>query len=262
METSAAVVPAPRPASLPPVVRRPEIRSSAGATPACRTADIYAVSVPAEVFTGDFYHVVPCRDGVWFALGDVTGHGLDSAIFMAMVQELVEEWLAGPRPAAAGDLSPSDVVTSIHEALAPELPVERFVSLVFGHLSASGRLRLTNAGHPPPLVLRRDGSVLKVPSHGPILNNLVPPGWSESSLRLDPGEKLVLYSDGIFEASSPAGDELGIAGIQRTLAGLGGRDAQTVAQNLMKEVARFGAGAPRQDDMTVMVIGRPPVSAG
>ena len=96
--------------------------------PAPRTADVYAVSVPVGVFTGDFYHFADGRDGVWFALGDVTGHGLDSAIFMAMIQELIEERWTGHRPADGWTRCPSAAVAWIHEALAPELPVHRFVS--------------------------------------------------------------------------------------------------------------------------------------
>lgn len=224
--------------------------------PAPRTAEVYAVSVPAGVFTGDFYHFADGRDGVWFALGDVTGHGLDSAIFMAMIQELIEERWAGHCPAQRWTCCPSDAVAWIHEALAPELPVHRFVSLVLGHLSTEGTLRLTNAGHCPPLLLRRDGSIFQVPSHGPILHHLVPPGWADSCFRLSPGEKIVLYTDGVSETLSPAGEELGIAGVVGSLAGVGGCDVRSVAHGLMSDAERFGAGAPFRDDVTVMVIAR------
>ena len=70
------------------------------------------------------------------------------------------------------------------------------------------------------------------------------------------GEKIVLYTDGVFEASSPAGEELGIDGVVRSVGGGGGRDARAVADVLVKAVARFSAGAPLHDDMTVMVVGR------
>ncbi len=234
--------------SFVPAVRRREVRTSEVRSP--EVPDLYALSAPATHFTGDFYHFTTRRDGTWFAVGDVTGHGLDSAIFMAMIQELLEERLADDairRPAQA--------VASIHQALAPELPVQRFVSLVLGHLAADGTLRLTNAGHCPPLMLRLDGEIAKVPAHGPILNVLVPPGWTESSFRLKVGEKIVLYTDGVFEASSPTGEELGVDGVARSVAG-GGHDARAVAGLLVDEVERFSAGAPLHDDLTVMVVGR------
>ncbi len=140
--------------------------------------DLYAITVPADVFTGDFYFFSARRDGDWFAIGDVTGHGLDSAVYMAMIQELIEERLGD-----GGRHRPSEVVASVHEALLPELPLDRFVSLVLGHLSPDGRLRLTNAGHCPPQLLRRDGSVVAVPAQGAVLSVISPPGWSEFTCR-------------------------------------------------------------------------------
>ncbi len=218
--------------------------------PALRTSpDLYAVSVPADVFTGDFYFFTAHENGHWFAIGDVTGHGLDSAVYMAMIQELIEERLEdGGRP--------SEVVASVHEALLPELPLDRFVSLVLGHLSSEGWLRLTNAGHCPPLLFAWDGMVSEIPSQGPILSVISPPRWTDFSGRLRPDEKLLLYTDGVVEAASPAGEELGVDRVGQSLARDSNRDARTVAMDLVSEVERFTAGAHLHDDLTVMVIGR------
>jgi len=187
------------------VVRRAEARP---------TFDVQAVSRAARTFTGDFYFTHRNRDRIWIALGDVAGKGLPAAIVMAMIQEELEQRIAS---CASMECDPARTTLRLHEFLAPLLPSNRFATAVIGWLREDGKLTLVNAGHPPPLIVRRDGTIEEIGSTGPIIGVLPNACWSTITLQLEEGDALVLYSDGVSEAIVD-GAELGVAGLRRLLA--------------------------------------------
>jgi serine phosphatase RsbU (regulator of sigma subunit) len=178
------------------------------------TIDVQAVSRAARTFTGDFYFTHRNRDRLWIALGDVAGKGLPAAIVMAMIQEELEQRIAS---CASTECDPARTTLRLHEFLAPLLPSNRFATAVIGWLRDDGTLTLVNAGHPPPLIVRRDGTIEEIGSTGPIIGVLPNSSWSTITLRLEEGDALVLYSDGVSEAIVD-GEELGVAGLRRLLA--------------------------------------------
>ncbi len=178
------------------------------------TIDIQAVSRAARTFTGDFYFAHRHDDRLWIALGDVAGKGLPAAIVMAMIQEELEHRIAS---CASTECDPARTTQRLHEFLAPLLPSNRFATAVIGWLRDDGKLTLTNAGHPPPLIVRRSGAIEEVASTGPILGVLPSASWSTSTTWLSEGDALVLYSDGVTEAVVGDG-ELGVAGLKKLLA--------------------------------------------
>jgi serine phosphatase RsbU (regulator of sigma subunit) len=207
------------------------------ALPALRgVASVEAISRPARTFTGDFYLTHRHADRLWLALGDVAGKGLPAAIVMAMIQEELEERIAS---CASAECDPASTAARLHEFLAPLLPRNRFATAVIAWLRDDGRLTIANAGHCPPLIVRRDGSVEEIGSTGPILGVLRTPLWTSVSLTLEPGDTLVLYSDGVTEALVD-GEELGVAGLRRMLTRM--QPAEVVAQLLTS------------DDLTMLVV--------
>jgi serine phosphatase RsbU (regulator of sigma subunit) len=176
--------------------------------------EVRAISRPARTFTGDFYFTHRHDDRLWLALGDVAGKGLPAAIVMAMIQEELEERIAS---CASAECDPARTAARLHEFLAPLLPRNRFATAVIAWLGDDGTLTLTNAGHCPPLIVRRDGTIEELGSTGPILGVLPTPSWTSTTTLLDEGDTLVLYSDGVTEAV--VDDlELGVQGLRAMLA--------------------------------------------
>ena len=178
------------------------------------TIEVQAVSRAARTFTGDFYFTHRHDDRLWIALGDVAGKGLPAAVVMAMIQEELEHRIAS---CASTECDPARTTQRLHEYLAPLIPRNRFATAVIGWLRDDGTLTLVNAGHPPPLIVRRSGAIEEIGSTGPILGVLPSPSWTTTTLRLEEGDALVLYSDGVTEAATDCG-ELGVAGLKKLLA--------------------------------------------
>ena len=179
--------------------------------------DVLAVSRPARTFTGDFYFTHRNEDRLWLALGDVAGKGLPAAIVMAMIQEELEHRIAS---CAETRCNPATTMQRLHEFLEPLLPSNRFATAVIAVLREDGELTVANGGHCPPLVVRRDGSIEEIPSTGPLLGILPHAKWTSFTTHLEPGESMLLYSDGVTE-SLVDGEELGVAGLRELVARVG-----------------------------------------
>lgn len=214
--------------------------------------ETHAVSLPARSFTGDFYSVLSARDaGLVFALGDVAGKGLDAAVMMAMLQEQLEQMVSERR-----DPRVADLIAAIHEVASEEMPSNKFATLVVGRFCSEGFARMVNAGHTPPVILRADGTTETIDSTGPVVGLIRGSAWRVHDAMLAPGDALVLYSDGVTEAESPEGQELGVEGVRIALAGREGDDASTLVRRVLTATERHRAGAPPADDTTVMVVRR------
>ena len=212
--------------------------------------DVHAVSIPARTFTGDFWFTRRTDDRLWFALGDVAGKGLPAALVMAMIQEELEQRI---NSCARAGCDPATTMQRLHAFLRPLLPSNRFATVAIGWLRDDGLLTLVNGGHCPPLVLRADGRIEAIGSTGPVVGVLERSRWESTTLTLDEGDKLLLYSDGVVEAMSPEGEEFGQHGIERALPARHA-SAGAVATAIVDAVRRHAEEA-REDDLTVLVIG-------
>jgi len=219
-------------------------------TPPQPRPQYHAISIPARTFTGDFWFTHPAGDRLWFALGDVAGKGLPAAIVMAMIQEELEHRVTS---CATAGCDPATTMKRLDQFLKPLLPSNRFATAVIGWIHDDGSITLVNGGHCPPMVLRRDGSIEEIGSTGPAVGIVPNSRWRSTTFALDPGDLLLLYSDGVIESPSPGGEEFGTDGILRALPR--STSARTVAAAIADAAARHSAGGPRYDDLTVMVIG-------
>jgi len=207
-----------------------------------RIAEIDAVSRPARTFTGDFYYTHRAADRLWLAHGDVAGKGLPAAIVMAMIQEELEQRIASCAEAAC---NPATTMRRLHEFLLPLMPQNRFATGVIAHLHGDGTLTLANGGHCPPLIVRNDGTIEELASTGPLLGILPRAAWRAHVTRLEPGERLVLYSDGVTEATLGE-EELGVDGLKRILSSV--TDTRGILEALRERCVT--------DDMTLVVVRR------
>ena len=212
-----------------------------------RPVAIHALSVPATGFTGDFYAFVDSPTGLWFAMGDLTGHGLASAVLMAIVREELERIIDSCTSA-----DPAEVVACLDRMMRVELPSNKFASLVVGKVAPDGSLQLVNAGHCHPLLIRKDGRVERVDPHGPVVGISPLPCWGSGALHLEKGDRLVLYTDGLIEAASEAGEELGL---DRVAAIASTTPAEELPDRLLRTLRDFSP-MPQQDDVTIVVLAR------
>jgi phosphoserine phosphatase RsbU/P len=202
---------------------------------------------PALAFGGDCYDALRLAEThLAISIADVCGKGLPAALLMSNL-------LASLRAFAASERSPRDVVTSVNRALCRQKDLRRFVTLFYAlYDSATRVLTYTNAGHNPPLVLRRAGSCERLAIGGTVTGIFDEGTFEEGRVTLEPGDRLVLYTDGITEARSAGGDEFEDEGLLKTLERCRGLDAQSMVDAVFNDVGTF-AGGRLQDDATAVV---------
>lgn len=211
-----------------------------------RSVDFHAVSRPARTFTGDFYFTHRHGERFWFAVGDVAGKGLNAAVFMAMIQEELEHRITS---CASSECDPAATVHRLHEFLRGLMPSNKFATGVVGYLHDDGSLRVANAGHPPVLISRRNGTVEEIGSTGPVMGLLPGGRWISRRARLTAGDSVILYSDGLVEGRSLSGDEFGVERIAEAARGTNAREiAARITSAFDAHVAH-----QREDDLTLVV---------
>lgn len=216
----------------------------------------YRATGAGNVVGGDFYDVFPTGEDWDVLLGDVSGFGPEAAAVTGIARYTVR--------AVAGQADgPATVLRLLNDAMVGRVPDDRFCTAVFLRLRREGSdvvVRLANGGHPPPFLLRDDGKVESRDEAGGMLLGVVRgASVSEAELRLEPGDALVLYTDGVTEARSPAGDLFGSYRLEDLLATCAGRTADGVARRVELAVVDHQGGVTR-DDLAVLVL-RVPKSA-
>lgn len=221
--------------------------------PAATPPQVHAISIPARAFTGDFYFMHRAADRLWFALGDVAGKGLPAALVMAMIQEELEHRIVSCARTAC---DPSVTMARLHVFLKPLIATNKFATVVIGNLHDDGTLQITNAGHCPPMIVRADGEIESIDSTGPVVGVLPSSQWTTFETTLEPGESIVVYSDGVPEAESCAGEEFGVRRLAAALkAPPGRRTPKAIAEHLHAAVEQH-AGGVKKDDLTILAVTR------
>lgn len=199
---------------------------------------------------GDFYDVFTVADGrAGILIGDVSGKGLEAASLAATTRSTIHAFV---HETAAG----ADVLTRANSVLYSQQPsTESFVTVALATLDMStGKICCASAGHPPMAFLRADGRVEFVSSTSLPLGVMRDHAYQCNQCRLDPGDKLVLYTDGISEARAGSG-MFDTAGIERTLSGHGDWTAEQIAASLIDAATEWAHGK-LLDDAAVIVVSR------
>jgi sigma-B regulation protein RsbU (phosphoserine phosphatase) len=208
----------------------------------------------AEDLGGDAYAVSALPGGrLGLAIADGCGKGTPAALLMANAQATLDDLMVAALP-------PAEVLTRLGRALGRRLGNDRFVSMTYAVLDQrAGTVAYSNAGHPPPLLLR-GGTVRRLERGGPVLGPVVHARYEEEVLPLAPGDRLVLVTDGILEASpdGPGGEELGETRLIAHLARCDGVPAAEAARAVLT-FARDFAGGRLGDDATAVVADVMPV---
>jgi serine phosphatase RsbU (regulator of sigma subunit)/anti-sigma regulatory factor (Ser/Thr protein kinase) len=216
--------------------------------------EIAAHYQPARAVGGDFYDFLYFDDGtIGIIIGDVTDKGVPAALVMATTRTLL-------RAAAERLSSPSAVLQRVNELLHPDIPPRMFVTCLYALLNpATGRLRFANAGHGLPY-RRGAGGVTELRATGMPLGLLPDMTYDETEVTLDPGDTVLLHSDGLVEAHNPGGELFGFPRLQGLVATHDGGTA--LIPYLLGELDAFvGAGWEQEDDVTLVLFQRHPSPA-
>ncbi|MDQ3070677.1 MAG: SpoIIE family protein phosphatase [Acidobacteriota bacterium] len=217
---------------------------SGNTLPFCDTA---AATVPCRSIGGDFFDWLMRPDGSFaFTLGDVAGKGPPAALLSALMQGLftAQAW-GGDGPAVS--------VTRINEALYRRGIESRYATLFAGHLEPDGTLMTCNAGHNPPVIVSRTG-VSRLCEGGSVVGLFTKAEYCEERTKLEDGDTLVIFSDGVSEAMSANEDEFGDDRLIEVVTEAGKGSAQQIVDGLLEAVKAFTHGAPQNDDITIVVV--------
>jgi len=214
--------------------------------------DVAGASVPCRAIGGDFFDYLELSDDrLGVALGDVSGKGAPAALLTAVVQGMFTVEAANPH-------GPAGTISQLNLGLKRRNIESKFVTMFYGVLSAEGRLTYCNGGHNPPVLVRRSGFE-RLDAGGMILGMFDFASYDQQALDLEPGDTLVVFSDGISEAQNPGGDEYGDERLIACLEANRGAAPPVLREALLASARAFAAGAIQNDDMTVLVVryGRP-----
>lgn len=239
---------APRAAHDLELARRVQNELLPRSEPRLRTLELSARCDQAGAVGGDaydFFEVAPGRTAI--ALADASGKGVSAALLMANLIGCLRAQAA--RPAVDLEVALSAVNRQFHASTAPE----HFATLFFSVYDEPQRLlRYANCGHNPPLLRRAGGALVRLEPTAPVVGLLSDWGCEVACLRLDPGDTLLVYSDGISEAASPSDEPFGEARLETALHAGGALSAEALRDAILDEVARF-AGSGHEDDRTLIV---------
>jgi sigma-B regulation protein RsbU (phosphoserine phosphatase) len=218
--------------------------------------DIAARSVMAKEVGGDFFDVIPLevvplgKGQLGIMIADVSGKGIPAALFMALSRIVVRvnaTWY-GRRPAAA--------IRDANTIIANDSKSGMFVTLFYGFLDSADRmLTYVNAGHNPPIHFRAaDGTLAELAATGMAMGVLSDAAYSQDSVRMLPGDILVLYTDGITEAENADLEMFGLERLERIILASPQLPANELIQEILNAVKAFIGDHPQSDDITLMVI--------
>jgi sigma-B regulation protein RsbU (phosphoserine phosphatase) len=212
--------------------------------------EIYAQMIPARDVGGDFYDFFLVGDGrLGFVIADVSGKGVPASIFMAMSRTML-------KATALTGASTSDCLRHVNQMLCSESDSGMFVTTCYGVLEVqTGELEYCTGGHHPPYLLSASGDVSHLElTNGMVLGLMDDAEFQAKRITLRPGDKIVLYTDGVTEAMDAADALFSEQRLKDLLQRVNGSSLEAITQHVIAEVKNFSAGVPQTDDITVLAL--------
>jgi sigma-B regulation protein RsbU (phosphoserine phosphatase) len=212
--------------------------------------EIAARTVAAEIVGGDFYDVITLDDNVFdVTIADATGHGLPAAL-------QVRDVFTGLRMGLSREFKVTRTIQRLNRIIHRSRMATKFVSLFLAEISLDGTIIHCNAGHPPPLLVRTDGTVVLLRTGGMILGPNPDARYSIGIDSFDPGDVLVLYTDGITEATDENDEEYGSERLTHVIRSARHLDPIAIVDRVFSDVNGFSIVSPPIDDQTLVVVKR------
>lgn len=203
----------------------------------------------AGLVSGDYCDVIDAgQAGVYFMVGDVSGKGLAASMLMAHLHAMFRTLISVQLPLASMLKHASRVFSD------STLP-SQYATLVCGRALSDGTVEICNAGHPPPL-LARNGTIEPFEQSNLPVGLFASEEFTVTEIRFNPGDGLVIYSDGVSEALGPYGEEYSAGRLQNLIRNSGFRNPETLVATCRDDLKAFRANAPKLDDVTLFVLGR------
>jgi sigma-B regulation protein RsbU (phosphoserine phosphatase) len=213
--------------------------------------ELQGISFPCYEIGGDYYDFIQREDGrLVVALGDVSGKGTAAALLMSSLHAAVH---------AQADIHDSLVktISAVNRYLVDSIPANRFVTLFYAELDPqNGSLSFLNAGHNPPLIVHTGGTMEQLASGGLPLGIMSNADFREGRTKLYPGDVLVIYSDGVSEATNPNGEEFGPTRLYEVVARNLDASAGGIRDRIESALTKFCQGTPAADDITLVIVKR------
>lgn len=212
--------------------------------------ELFGSMAPARNVGGDFFDIIRLEKGrLGIAIADVSDKGIPAALFMMSSRTLL-------KGAALGCDDPGTVVTVVNDQLQDGNDANMFVTLFYAVFDPeSGKLHYANGGHNPPLIVHKDGSSTVLPLTGGVALGVAPQFTFTTELaQLQPGEALVLYTDGVSEAENAASEEFGMDRFREVFAKAAPENARTANDAVFAAVRKFAGNRSQSDDITCLVL--------
>jgi serine phosphatase RsbU (regulator of sigma subunit) len=210
--------------------------------------DLFAAMQPAREVGGDFYDAFFLdQDRLVVTIGDVSGKGVPASLFMAVCQTTLRMTLRGPMSGIG------EAVERANELLEMENSASMFATFFGAILDLrDGTFSYCNCGHNPPLVQRRDGAVEAMCPDGIALGVVSPAGCETRTARLQAGDRILLFTDGITEAHNPSGELFEDERLHASVANRSPLDVRGLVEGIFEDVNNFAGDAPQHDDLTCL----------
>jgi sigma-B regulation protein RsbU (phosphoserine phosphatase) len=199
--------------------------------------------------SGDYCDLLGAGEDLYFLIGDVSGKGVAASMLMAHLH-------ASFRALVSLGLPLDEVMARASRMFCESTLPTHFATLVCGRAHSTGEVELCNAGHHPPLLLQSPG-IEEIQATGLPLGLFCEESFTASELRLEPGDAILLYTDGLVEAVDKSGVQYGSERLRRIASQAHGTAPGRLISALVEDLRAFRGGAPRADDVTIMVIRRP-----
>ena len=212
--------------------------------------DIYASIEPAKEVGGDLYDFILLDENhLCFAIGDVSGKGIPAALFMAVTKTLL-------KATAHISLHPSKIIEKMNNFLSVDNEADMFCTFFCGILNLqTGRMSYSNAGHNPPYILRKDNSLESLTQPiGTALGVLEDLEFKSAETKIEKGESVFLYTDGVNEAMNEKFEEYGYPRMNAVLERNYSLHAKELIEKIVEDVKLFVGKAPQSDDITLLTI--------
>jgi phosphoserine phosphatase RsbU/P len=208
-------------------------------------------SIPAKDVGGDYYDFIPIEDGrLAFCLGDVSGKGMPAAMLMANVQATL-------RGQSAPSISSKECVERSNNLLYKSTDPQKYVTLFYGILNTkTNELCFCNGGHNNPFLLSGNGKMKKLQTGGIVLGFVPQFIFTEEKIPFQPGDLLVLYSDGITEAMNDKEEEFGEKRLEELITANRQESAEQIIGKILENIDTYVGSVPQMDDITIVVLKR------